>query len=478
VNLKQKTISGLFWSFTDSFFSQGIQFIVGIILARILSPDEFGLIGMLTIFIAISQSMIDSGFSNALIRKSNCSQNDFSTVFYFNISTGILFYIILFASAGLIADFFNEPILKQLIRVLGIGIILSSLSLVQKTILTKELNFRLQMKISVIASSISGIISIIVAFKGSGVWSLVVLTLSKYGISTILLWIWSRWKFNWIFCVESFKELFSFGSKLLISGLIDTTYRNIYNIIIGKFFNARELGFYTRADQFQALPSQNLYGVISRVSYPVLSEIKDDPINLKMAYIKLIRSTMIITFILMLGLAAIAKPLIFLLVGEKWNPAVIYLQLLCFVGIFYPLHALNLNMLQVQGRSSLFLRLEIIKKCLSLPIIVLGMLWGIKVMIIGMIVNTAIAYYINSYWSGKLLGYSFTEQIKDIFPSFAVAFSMGFILFLESMFILIHPLTLLIIQFITGILFVISIGEIVKLKDYLYLKEILRRKTI
>ena len=234
MGLKEKTISGLFWSFTDSFTSQGIQFVAGIILARILTPREFGLIGMLTIFIAISQSFIDSGFSNALIRKKECTSEDYSTVFYYNIVVSLLFYILLFTFAGIISDFFKEPQLKDLIRVLGCGLLFNSLAIIQRTILTKDLNFKLQMRISVIASSASGVLSISMAYMGYGVWSLIVLTLGRFALTSFFLWVWSEWRPLLLFSKKSFYELFSYGSKILLSGLIDTIYRNIYYLIISK----------------------------------------------------------------------------------------------------------------------------------------------------------------------------------------------------------------------------------------------------
>lgn len=471
--LKQKTITGTIWSFIDSFANQGIQFIAGIVLARILSPKEFGLIGMLTIFIALSQSFIDSGFTNALIRKKNCTQTDYSTVFYFNFVVGIIFYFILFFSAGSISVFFNEPQLELLLQVLGIGLILNALGIIQRTILTKDINFKLQTRVSIAASTLSGIIAIAMAFNGFGVWSLVALTLSRFGFTSFFLWMWAKWNPSLIFSIESFKELFSFGSKLLISGLIDTAYRNIYYLIIGKYFSAVDLGYYTRADQFQALPSKQLTGILGRVSYPILSTIQDDVKKLRTAYTQIIKSTMLITFVLMLGMAAIAKPMILTLVGEQWLPSVIYLQMLCFVGMFYPLHALNLNMLQIQGRSDLFLRLEIIKKVLSIPIIIIGILYGIKIMILGMIINTLIAYFINSFWSGKFIGYSSFEQIKDIAPSFLLAFGVAAIVYIIGNIIELSNIWILVTQIITGAVLTIIIAEIFKINSYLYLKEII-----
>lgn len=474
--LKQKTITGTIWSFIDSFANQGIQFIAGIVLARILSPREFGLIGMLTIFIALSQSFIDSGFTHALIRKQNCTQTDYSTVFYFNFVVGIIFYFILFFSAGSISVFFNEPQLELLLQVLGIGLILNALGIIQRTILTKDINFKLQTRVSIVASTLSGIIAIAMAFNGFGVWSLVALTLSRFGFTSFFLWMWAKWKPSLVFSKKSFKELFSFGNKLLLSGLIDTAYRNIYYIIIGKYFSAVELGYFTRADQFQALPSQQLTGVFGRVSYPILSTIQNDVKKLRNAYKQIIKSTMLITFVFMLGMAAIAKPMILTLIGEQWLPSVIYLQMLCFVGMFYPLHALNLNMLKVLGRSDLFLRLEIIKTVLAIPVIIIGILYGIKIMILGMLINTIIAYYLNSFWSGKLIGYSSFEQVKDIFPSFLLAFTVAAIVYIIGNIIELSNILILVTQIITGAVLTFIIAEIFKINSYLYLKEIVFNK--
>jgi teichuronic acid exporter len=476
MSLKQKTIAGLFWSFIDSVAGQGIQFLVGIILARILAPKEFGLIGMITIFITISQSFIDSGFNQALIRKQDCSKVDYSTVFYFNIIVGLFFYFLLFFIAGPISRFYHEPLLKGLIRVLGLSLIINSFTIIQSVILTKRIDFKLQAKISVIASFTSGTISVYMAYKGMGVWSLVALTLIKYFINSFLLWLWNNWRPIWAFSKSSFNELFGFGSKLLISGLLNTIYNNIYYLIIGKFYSAQNLGYYTRADQFRMLPAQNLQSIIARVSYPVLSTIQDDVVQLKAAYRKIIKSTMLITFVLMIGMAAIAKPMIYVLIGSKWEPSTIYLQMLCFVGVFYPLNALNLNMLQVQGRSDLFLRLEIIKKCLAIPIIVIGVLWGIKIMIIGMIINSFIAYYLNSYWSGRFINYSMKQQVNDILPSFTLSCCMGVCVYFLGLALPLKMWMILMCQIVTGTLITIFLCKIFKIDAYNDLKNIIFTK--
>lgn len=476
MTLKQKTISGLTWSFIDRFAGQGISFIVGIVLARLLTPNEFGLIGMLAIFIAISESFINSGFSQALIRKQDCTQKDYSTVFYFNIIVGVFSYLLLFTAAGAIANFFNEPILKQLIRVLGLSLIISSFTLIQSTVLTKRIDFKLQAKISIIASLLSGAFGIYMAYTDWGVWSLVARTLLGFFFISVLLWHWNKWKPSLIFSITSFKKLFAFGSNLLISGLIDTIYRNIYYVIIGKYFTAADLGYYTRAEQFKSLPSSNLQNIIGRVSYPVLSSIQNDIPRLKETYKKIIRSTMLVTFVLMLGMAAVAKSMIITLIGAKWEPCIIYLQMLCFVGMLYPLHAINLNMLNIQGRSDLFLRLEIIKKILAVPVIIIAIFFGIKVMILGMILLSFIAYFLNSYWSGRLINYSSFEQIRDILPSFLIAAAMGVVVFIEGFFLRLPPLPTLLVQITTGAVLTFSICEIIRFKDYLYIKEIVSNK--
>lgn len=470
MTIKDKTINGLLWSFIDNFSSQAISFVVGIILARLLTPKEFGLIGMITIFIAISASFINSGFGQALIRKQDCTSDDYSTVFYFNIIVAVIFYIILFIASPFISIFFNEPQLKLIIQVMSIGLIVDSLSIIQSATLNKRIDFKLQTKISLVSVFISGAIGITMAFAGYGVWSLVFKMLTGQVLRSFLLWFWNKWRPTWVFSIKAFKELFSFGSKLLASGLIDTIYNNIYYLIIGKYFSAKELGFYTRADLFKDLPSQNINGIMSRVTYPVLAQMLDKPDLMRVAFKKMLTSIMLISFVLMLGMAAVAEPLLISLIGEKWRPSVIYLQMLCFVGMLYPLHALNLNILQVLGRSDLFLRLEIIKKILAIPIIFVGIFFGIRAMIFGLFVLSIIAYYLNSYWSGKLINYPMKEQIFDILPGLFVALGTSTIVYFTGKILPFGYLFKLILQLITAALLTFAICEWLHIKSYIYLK--------
>lgn len=476
-SLKQKTLSGLSWSFAETFANQVLTFIIGIILARLLEPSEFGLIGMITIFIAVSTSVINSGFSQALIRKKNCTDTDYSTVFYFNLAVSFILFIILFFLAQPISKFFDEPELENLVKVISLLLIIDAFAIIQRTILTKRIDFKLQTKVSVISNVTGGLIGIYLAHSGYGVWSLVAQKISHRGFNALLLWFWNRWLPTLKFSYNSFKELFSFGSKLLLSGLIDTIYRNVYLLVIGKYFSAAELGYFTRAQQFSELPSQNINGVIQRVTYPVLSSIQDDIPRLKISYQKLIRSTMFITFVLVLGLAAVADSLVITLIGEKWIQSIIYLQMLSFVGMMYPLHALNLNMLNVQGRSDLFLKLEIIKKSLAVPTIIIGVLLGIKIMIAGMIVNTFIAYYLNSFWNGRFIGYSFKQQVKDILPSFILALSMAAVVFFTGMLLPFDPVWNLMLQITAGAVYILFLCEAIKFKDYIFVKELVLEKV-
>lgn len=424
-NLKRKTMLGLVWSFAERFSLQGVQFIIGIIMARLLTPSDFGVVGMLSIFIAVSQSVIDSGFSNALIRKQDRSEIDYSTVFYFNNIVGLLLYIALYASAPLIADFYNTPILVDLTKVIGLNLLINSLSIVQRARLTIKIDFKTQAKASFVSLVIGGSIGVYMAYSGFGVWALVFQTIISSGLNTLLLWYFAKWMPLFQFSMSSFKDLFSFGSKLLVSGMIDTIYKNIYTIVIGKKFSAQSLGYFTRADQFAQFPSSNITGIIGRVTFPVLCSIQHDDERLCHVYRKYLRLSSFVVFPLMTGLAAVAEPLIKLLLSEEWMPVVPLLQALCFSMMWYPIHAINLNLLQVKGRSDLFLRLEIIKKVIGIAILCVTIPIGVFAMCIGLIFSSIICLAINTHYSGKLLQVGFVSQMKDLWPFLFTSLIMG-----------------------------------------------------
>lgn len=470
-SLRHKTIHGVGWSFIDNISSSGITFLVGLVLARLLTPEEYGVMAMIAIFIAISNSIIDSGFSNALIRKTRIERVDYNTVFYFNLTVSVLIYVILYLAAPAISIFFKESVLLEVIRVIGWVLIINALAIIPRTQFVRNVDFKTQTKVSLISSISSGVIGIGMALGGMGVWSLVGQQLSRQFLNTLFLWVYSKWHPVWEFSTESFKELFGFGSKLLLSGLLNTIYKNIYYIVIGRFYTSAQLGQYTRAEQFNMIFSSNLTSVVQRVSYPVLSSIQEEPERLREAYRKVIKITMLITFACMLGLAAVAKPLILILIGEKWLPAVYFLQIICFSGMLYPLHAINLNILQVKGRSDLFLKLEIIKKIIAVGPIVVGIIYGIECMLWGGVLISFIAYFLNSYYSANLINYPTSEQIKDILPTFLTSFVVAVFMWSVS-FWNISVYALLPIQILVGISLALFIYERLYLDEYLEVKQL------
>ena len=470
-SLKNKTVKGASWSFVDSIAGQGITFLVGLVLARLLSPEEYGLIGIIIIFIAVFNSIVDSGFSNALIRKNDAKDIDYNTVFITNLILSIVLFGVLYISAPFISKFFNRSELIPLLRVMGSIVIINAFAIIQRTILVKKLDFKTQTKVSLISSIFSGVVGIGMALGGLGVWSLVGQQISRQFLNSAFLWFYSKWYPSLQFSIQSFKELFTFGWKLLVSSLIDTVWREIYQVIIGKCYTPVALGQYTRAQQFASIFSSNLTSVIQRVSFPVLSSVQDDKERLKSGYKRIIKVSMLITFVLMLGLAAVAKPLVLTLIGGQWLPCVPFLQIICLQMMLYPLHSLNLNMLQVQGRSDLFLKLEIIKKIIAIGPLLLGIFVNIYWMLGGSVVTGFIAYYLNAYYSGPFLNYSIKEQVKDILPSFWVAITMAIPVFAMSL-IPLNPFILLLLQIMAGVVITISICEITKLPEYLEIKGI------
>lgn len=469
-SLKNKTIKGVGWSFLDNLSSSGITFLVGLVLARILTPEEYGVMAMIMIFIAVSTSIVDSGFSNALIRKLDANNTDYNTVFHFNLVVSVLLYVLLYIGSPYISIFFKEPLLTDLMRVVGLVLIINALAIIPRTIFVRNVDFKIQTKISLISSVTSGVVGIGMALYGHGVWSLVGQQLSRQFLNTVLLWMYCKWRPAFEFSKKTFNELFGFGSKLLISGLIDTLYREIYSLIIGRFYTPSDLGQYTRANQFNTIFSSNLTTVVQRVSYPVLSSIQNENERLKEAYRRVIKTTMLITFACMLGLAAVAKPLIIILIGEKWLPSVYFLQIICFSGMLYPLHAINLNILQVKGRSDIFLKLEIIKKIIGIIPIIIGILYGIEYMLWGSVIISIISFYLNSYYSAPLIDYSSNDQIKDILPTLLVSLSVASVMwsftFLEFSNYILLPL-----QCLIGIVLSTIIYEKLKLSEYLEVRK-------
>lgn len=399
-------------------------------MARLLTPKDYGLIGMLSIFLAISQSLIDSGFSQALIRKQDRTEIDNSTVFYFNLAVGCLLYLLFFLIAPFVADFYKLPEISLVMRVVCLGIVINSLAVVQRALLTVKIDFKTQAKAALSAAVISGIIGITLAYSGYGVWALVWQQLINLTLNTLLLWHFSYWKpvrgYSW----QSFRSMFSFGSKLLASGLLDSTYNNIYPIVIGKVFSAGDLGNFTRAQQFSSFPSSNVTSILQRVTYPILCGIQENDERLSVVYRKFLKLSVFVVFPLMLGLSAVSSPFITIVIGEKWNYCAEILQVICFSMMWYPVHAINLSLLQVKGRSDLFLRLEVIKKILGVTVLCITIPLGLKAMCFGMIIISVTALVVNTYYTGKLIKVDFITQMHDLIPALSVSLGMFMVIFL------------------------------------------------
>lgn len=471
-SLKDKTVNGTIWSGIDNVAQMGVTFIVSIVLARLLSPDDYGLVGIIAIFTTVCNALINGGFTTALIRKKDVTDADYNTAFIANLVASLGLYFVIYLCSPLIADFFNRQELIALTRVSSIGMIIGALALVPQTRLTKCIDFKSQTKITIVASIVSGAVGIIMALLGFGVWSLVGQQLVYLILRSVLLWVANKWTPSIHFSNSSFKDLFGFGWKMMVSSLLDNIWKELYQVVVGKFYSPASLGQYTRANQFSQLFSSNLTNVIQRVTYPVLSNIQDERERMVVAYRKIIKLTMFVTAISMLFLGAISEPLLYCLIGSKWHEAATYLPLICIASSTYPLQAINLNMLQIQGRSDLFLGLEVIKKIIFLAPLFIGAFVGIMPMLYANLVATIIAFFLNSHYSGKLLGYSSWMQLKDISLSYAIAISISFAIYLMK-YMPISYWYILPMQIVIGVFFLLGVCHIFKPTEYIDLKEII-----
>ena len=474
-SLKDKTIKGTAWSAIDNVTQYIVTFVVSIVLARILSPDDYGLLGIIGIFTAVCNAIINSGFTTAIMRKKDPTDDDYNTAFIINMALSLLLYIIVFICSPFIAHFFSREELVALTRVASLAMIIGALALVQQTRLTKRIDFKTQTKITFYSSIISGAIGVAMAFLGFGVWALVAQGLIAQLIRTVLLWYFNHWTPSLRFSKQSAHYLFGFGWKLMISNILDSLWTQLYQVIVGKYYSPATLGQYTRAKHFSQLFSSNLTSVIQRVTFPVLSNIQDDKERMVNGYRKIIKTTMFMTFTLMFALGAVSEPLLYCLIGEKWHEAATFLPLICFVGASYPLHALNLSMISLQGRSDLFLALEIAKKVIGLAPLFVGAFVGIFPMLYTSILTTIICYFLNSYFPGKLLGYNSWMQLKDIAPSFFIALSM-FILVYCLKYLPFSYWIILPLQLVFGALFFIVLCKTTKNKEYSELVGIIRNR--
>lgn len=474
MDIKQKTITGLAWSAVERFSVQIIQFVVQIIIARLLFPSDYGMISMLAIFMALAQTFTDGGFGNALIQKKDRTNTDYSTVFYFNISVGILLSILFFLCSGLIAKFYNMPALRPIIEVMSVNLIILSFQVIQKTILTIRIDFKTQAKASLIGVVIGGMIGIVMAYKGYGAWSLVAQFTTINIIQTALFWYFVKWKPMREFSKASFKRLFNFGSKILAANLLQTIYVNLYTLVIGKQYSATTLGYYSRADQFAQFPSSNITAILWRVTYPIMSEIQDDNQKLKQIYRQYIKLAAFIVFPLMVGLAAMSEPFIILILTEKWRAIVPILQIISFYYMLYPLNAISQNLMQVKGRSDLFFRLEIIKKLIGISLLFISLPFGIYYVCSSLIVYGLINLSINIYYTSKLIDFKIKDQLRDIVKIFFVSIIMGGFVYSTNL-IPLSNIPKLLIGTIIGLITYLILSHLSKIPELKTLKNLIKR---
>lgn len=426
----------MIWSSLQQFGNQGVRFFVSIILARLLLPEEFGLIGMIGIFMAIGTELISSGLTSSLIRTDHPDQRDYSSVFFYNLLGSIVLYFLLFFAAPYIAKFFEQPSLIEITRLYSLTFIISGLSAVQLAKIRKEMNFKLETQSSLASTLVSAIVGIGLAYRGFGVMSLVWMSIAGAVVSSAMLWFTSNWRPALIFDKKKFSYHYRFGYRMAIAGVINAVFNNIYTLVIGKFFSPMQLGYYTRADTLKQFPISNISSILSKVTFPIFAEIKNDDQRLRNVYKEMMQLVIFIIAPLLVMMGVIADPLFRFLFTEKWLPAAPYFQILCINGILYPLHSYNLNILLIKGRSDLVLRLEIAKKIILCLIIVAAIPFGIIGLLWGQVVYSVICYFINSFYSGKMIGYTAMKQLYDISGILTVSSLMGFGLYFLDTFAL------------------------------------------
>lgn len=467
MSLRKQAVKGIFWSSIQTFGSQFINFFVSVILARMLLPAEFGLIGMIGVFLSVAGSMINSGLGTSLIRTEKPDQADYSTVFVFNLVVSIGIYLIMFLIAPNIANFFKQPQLLVITRLYCIVFVINALSTVQTTRLHKNLDFKSETRASLFSTLASATVGIILAYSGFGVMSLVWMGIAGAIVNTLILWIQSKWRPSLMFDKNKFRTHFSFGSKMMLSGLLETVYNNLYIFIIGKFYSPTQLGYYNRAESLKQLPVNNFISILNRVSFPLFAEIKNDNVRLKSVYTQIIKMVMFVIAPILMTMGVLAEPIFRFLFTEKWLLAVPYFQILCINGLLLPLHSYNLNLLSIKGRSDLYLRLEVLKKILLTVIIIFSFKFGIYGLLWGQVVFSCAAFFINTYFSRKLLNYSSWEQLRDISPILLLTLTLGIVIFIFDRIIMTNTTDLirLISSLILGISFFLTFARIFKFES-------------
>ena len=474
-NIRGKVFSGFIWRFMERIGAQGVGFVVSLFLARLLTPEDYGQVALVTVFITILNTFALSGIGTSLIQKKETDELDYSTVFHFNIIFSILIYGILFLCAPLIGKFYNDQSLILLVRVLGISIIISGANNVQRSYVSKTMQFRRFFFSTIIGTLVSGVVGVAMAYKGMGTWAIVGQQLTNQIMDTVILWFTVGWRPKKLFSFSRLKVLYSFGWKLLVSSLIDTVYTNLYSLVIGKFYDANTLGLYNKGVQFPNLIVSNINGPIQSVLLPAMSYEQDNRRRVKEMTRRSIVTSSFLIFPMMIGMAAIAKPMIILLLTEKWVACVPFVQISCITLAFYPIHTANLQAINAMGRSDIFLRLEIIKKFIGLGLLIVAIPFGVYVMVWFKALSSLISTVINAYPNKKLLGYSYLEQVKDLLPSILSSAVMGILVWSVDLLNLNTIITIL-LQIILGTAVYFGIAKVFKFECFEYLVGMIKRK--
>lgn len=466
--------SGVFWSAIDRFSVQGLQFLLTIVITRFVSPEDYGLVAMLGIFLAISNSIIDNGFSNALIQKQKRTEKDFSVVFYYNVFVAICIYIILYNSSSLIASFYNEPRLDLLTKIVCLSLLFSSLNVVPIAKLMISMDFKTITKVSLISAGSSGFLGVVLAFYGYGVWAIVAQSLMQYIMNTLLLWYSVKWIPKWDFSYKSFKDLYGFGSKLMISGLLHTIYLNLYTLVIGKFLNAYSVGLFNRANSLAQYPSTNIVNIVNRVYFPALCKLQDNPKSFAETFHSYLRMSCYIVFPLSAILAALADPLVRLLLTDKWAGAIIPLQIISIAYMIYPIMLINNQPLQALNHTNMFLIAEIIKKTFAVLVLILSINYGLFYLCLSILLYNIIDSLIILLFTRRIMPTGFRRQFKELAPIFVASIITGGVVFSLISLSQMNSLLLILWGGILGVITFTTLSAILKIKEFYTLIKLLK----
>ena len=455
--LHQKTTSATKWSALDVFIRQGVQFVITIVLARILAPEDFGVIAMLALFIGVASIFMDSGFSSALIQRQNTTRTDESTVFFFNLGMGAVTAILLCAAAPWIATFFKQPVLQYLSYAMAFSLFVGAFGSIHTTLLSKEMNFKTTAKVGVVSSVVAGVLAIYMASQGYGVWSLAGHAVASGIVTVLLLWIWHPWRPSWTFSFASLRSLFQFGGYTMASTLLDVFASNLYLILVGKMYSVRDVGFYSRAQKTQLMPVTLMMGIIQRVAYSAFASVSDDKARLVRGLRQAQAISMFVNIPVLVGIIILAEPLVLTLFGEQWLPCVPILQVLGLGGLLWPMHVMNLNILIAQGRSDLNFRIEIFKKVFAISLTVAACFYGVMAIAWVQVGLSVFGYFVNTHYTEVLLGYGGLKQLRDLAVNFVAVIPMAASVYLITDMMQALPfIKLIVASFIGGVIYLLT----------------------